>query len=77
MPNKRFYAKIKGCAVPSQQLTLDAANQTVYLESVVGTTVHAREDISSSFKQTLMQLAKEESIIEIDGVRLKISSEPI
>ena len=77
MPNKRFYEKIKGCAIPTSNIAVGLDKQNIYIETIVNSRVQARENVSDSYKRSVVQFASEENVFEVDGMKFKVTCERI
>lgn len=77
LPNKRFYERIKGCAVPTSQIAVGLDKQKIYIETIVANRVQAREEVSDSYKRSIVHFASEFNTFEVDGMKFKVSCERI
>lgn len=77
LPNKRFHKPLEGCVVPTNHIAVGLDKQTIYVETVVGGRVQAREEVSNSYKRSVVHFASEENIFEIDGMKFKVTCERI
>lgn len=78
MPNKRFYEKMRGIALPTgKRIAVGLNKDNIYLEETTHNQVTSREDISDSFKRSIVQFASEEHCFEVDGMKFKATCERI
>lgn len=68
---------MRGYTSPANQIAVGLDKQKIYVETIVDNRVQAREDVSDSFKRSIVHFAGEENIFEVDGMKFKVVCERI